>query len=238
MVALARDYCRFRLNPVPEVGELDRIEEGSRIYDLAVSHLHIPGVRIPVRLSVAGRSLGIEQSNHCVSICIQRVHVWNKTTGKTRIERIYDDVQKLLTACERSRHRRVADDRPLRISCEQVEDATRTISPSIKASLNELLITFCDINFLCRWLFLHRQILSRTDAKSPTKPALAALWRLENQYRDAGQMVVAAGLGVRPAPSQNSVPKPDSVSCLASRTFSLLRIHLAGLSPRLRLALD
>ena len=29
----------FRLNPVPEVGELDRIEERSRIYDLAVSHL-------------------------------------------------------------------------------------------------------------------------------------------------------------------------------------------------------
>ena len=45
------------------------------------------------------------------------------------------------------------------------------------------------------------------------------------------KVVVAAGLwGVRPASPQSSVPKPDSVSCLASRTFSLPRIDLAGLS--------
>ena len=106
----------FRFDPVPEVGELDRIEEGRRVHDLAVSHLHIPGVRVPIRLSVAGRSLCIEQRDHCVAIRIQRVHSRNKTTGKARVERIYDDVQKILTAGKCSRYWRVPGDRPLRIS--------------------------------------------------------------------------------------------------------------------------
>jgi hypothetical protein len=95
---------QFRLDPIPEVGELDRIEKGSRLNDPAASHLHVPGVGITVRFSVAGRSLCIEQRDHRVAISIQRLHSRNKTTGEARIERIYDYVQKLLTACEPPRH--------------------------------------------------------------------------------------------------------------------------------------
>ena len=82
----------LRLDSVPEIGELNRIEEGSCIYDLAIAHLHVPGVGVPIRLPVAGRSLRIEQRDYCIPIRVQPSHSWNQTTGKTCIERIYDNV--------------------------------------------------------------------------------------------------------------------------------------------------
>jgi hypothetical protein len=66
----------FRLDPSPEIGELDGVEECDYLNNDSAAHAHVPRVSVSVGLAVACRSLRIEQRNYHVAIGVNTAEVF------------------------------------------------------------------------------------------------------------------------------------------------------------------
>jgi hypothetical protein len=135
----------LRLDPCPEIGEFDGAEERDHCNDFFVTHTHVPRVGVSVRFSVAGGRLRVEQRDLHVTVGVETSDGRHQPARKPRIERVDYEVKELLTARVGPGDRCVANDRPLGVGRQEVENASRSVPPCVEARLDNLSILCLDI---------------------------------------------------------------------------------------------
>src|SRR5262245_31535703 len=127
------------LDPGPEIGEFDRVEESDHLNDLPFAHPHVPGAGVSVRLSVAVDGLSIEECDNHIPVGIEGSDVRDEPLLHPRVERVDHDVKEFLPAGVGSGHRCVPHNGPFGLVNEQIEWASGSPTPPIETCTDGLL---------------------------------------------------------------------------------------------------
>jgi hypothetical protein len=134
-----------RFNTIPEVRELDGIEECDHLDDDTVFHPHVPGVSVSIPLPVTSTPFGVEQRNYSITVRIDASDGRHKPVRHASVERFNDNIHEFLFAVIDARHRRIAHDCPPSIGSKEIKRTPRATSPRIKCSLNLRLVLHFNI---------------------------------------------------------------------------------------------
>src|SRR5215510_1037958 len=105
----------LRLDALPELVEDDAVEEGECVDHLAVAHVEEPGIRVPVRLTVARRPAGIEEDDDRVALGVEMADRRLQADAHAGVERPDHLAHEGLLAGIGLRGHRMTDDGPARV---------------------------------------------------------------------------------------------------------------------------